>query len=139
LNVVFLVGRLLFVYLFVESGFMNLIAKREQIEQAEGKDVPEPELAVRAAGTLAVVGGISIALGLWGDVGAVAVATFLVGVTPVMHAYWRETEAPRKRAQRINFMKNVGLLGGALVLFYTWNQLQGDAGLSLTDPLFPRW
>ena len=36
-------------------------------------------------------------------------------------------------------MKNVGLLGGALVLFYTWNQLQGDAGLSLTDPLFSRW
>jgi hypothetical protein len=33
----------------------------------------------------------------------------------------------------------VGLLGGALVLFYTWNQLQGDADLSLTNPLFPRW
>jgi uncharacterized membrane protein YphA (DoxX/SURF4 family) len=64
------------------------------------------------------------------------IAAFLVGETPVMHAYWRETEAAKRKAQRINFMKNVGLLGGALVLFYTWNQLQGDAGLSLTDPLF---
>jgi hypothetical protein len=27
---------------------------------------------------------------------------------------------------------------GALVLFYTYNQLQGDAGLSITDPLFSR-
>ena len=36
-------------------------------------------------------------------------------------------------------MKNVGLLGGALILFYTWNQLQGDAGLSVTGPLFSRW
>ena len=100
MSIVFLVGRLLFVYLFVESGYMNLIAKREQVEQAEGKDVPEPELAVPAAGALAVAGGVSIALGLWGDVGALAVAAFLVGVTPVMHAYWRETEATRKRAQR---------------------------------------
>ena len=60
-------------------------------------------------------------------------------MTPVIHAYWREAEAAKKRAQRINFMKNVGLLGGVLVLFYTWNQLQGDAGLSITDPLFSRW
>ena len=64
MSIVFLAGRLLFVYLFVESGLMNLIAKREQVEQAEGKDVPEPELAVPVAGLLAVVGGISIALGL---------------------------------------------------------------------------
>jgi hypothetical protein len=35
-------------------------------------------------------------------------------------------------------MKNMALVGGALVLFYGFNQLQGDAGLSLTDPLFDR-
>jgi len=33
-------------------------------------------------------------------------------------------------------MKNLALLGGAIVLFYLYNQLQDDAGLSLTDPLF---
>jgi putative oxidoreductase len=139
LSVVFLAGRLLFVYLFVESGSMNLMAKRQQVDQAEAKDVPAPSLAVPASGLLSVLGGISVALGLWGDLGAVLIAVFLVGVTPVMHAYWRETEAAKKRAQRINFMKNVGLLGGALVLFYTWNQLQSDAGLSLTEPLFSSW
>jgi hypothetical protein len=37
-----------------------------------------------------------------------------------------------------HFMKNMALAGGALVLFYTYNQLQGDAGLSITDPLFAR-
>ena len=139
MSVVFLLGRLLFVYLFVESGLMNLVAKRQQVDAAAAHDVPEPELAVRAAGLLAVVGGLSVALGVYGDVGAQMITVFLLGVTPVIHAYWREAEAAKKRAQRINFMKNVGLLGGALVLFYTWNQLQGDAGLSITDPLFSRW
>jgi hypothetical protein len=41
--------------------------------------------------------------------------------------------------QMVNFQKNFAMLGGALVLFHVWNQLQGDAGLSLTDPLFGRW
>jgi hypothetical protein len=32
----------------------------------------------------------------------------------------------------------MALAGGALVLFYAYNQLQGDAGLSITDPFFSR-
>jgi hypothetical protein len=35
-------------------------------------------------------------------------------------------------------LKPFTLTGLALVLFYTYNQLQGDAGLSITDLLFSR-
>jgi hypothetical protein len=56
-----------------------------------------------------------------------------------MHAFWRETEAMQQQLQMVNFMKNTGLLGGALALFYAWNQLPGEAGLSITDPLIGRW
>jgi hypothetical protein len=45
----------------------------------------------------------------------------------------------QKGIQMAMFTKNFALAGGALVLFYAWNQLQGDAGASLTDPLFGRW
>jgi hypothetical protein len=58
-------------------------------------------------------------------------------ITPFMHAFWRETEEMQKAIQMAMFTKNFALLGGAL--FYVWNQLQGDAGLSITDPLFSRW
>jgi hypothetical protein len=37
-----------------------------------------------------------------------------------------------------HFMKNMALVGGALVLFYAFNQLQEGAALSITDPLFHR-
>jgi hypothetical protein len=37
-----------------------------------------------------------------------------------------------------HFMKNMAMAGGALVLFYAYNQLQSEAGLSITDPLFGR-
>ena len=55
-----------------------------------------------------------------------------------MHAFWREKEPSARQLQQINFLKNVALLGAALILFYVWNQLQGSAGLSLTGPLFGR-
>jgi hypothetical protein len=56
-----------------------------------------------------------------------------------MHAFWRETEEMQKATQMAMFTKNFALLGGALIVFYVWNQLQGDAGLSITDPLFSSW
>jgi hypothetical protein len=40
--------------------------------------------------------------------------------------------------EQVQFSKDLALAGAALVMFYAWNQLQGDAGLSITDPLFSR-
>jgi putative oxidoreductase len=140
MDVVFLVGRILFAAVFVISGLtIHLLNARQGIEYARMYKVPAPEIGVPATGLLAVLGGLSVALGVWGDLGALAIALFLALITPLMHAFWRETDEMQKQAQLSNFMKNFALLGGALGLFYLWNQLQGDAGLSITDPLFDRW
>jgi putative oxidoreductase len=56
-----------------------------------------------------------------------------------MHAFWKETDAMQRQLQMVNFVKNFSLFGAALAIFYAWNQLQGDAGASITDPLFGRW
>ena len=56
-----------------------------------------------------------------------------------VQAFWREQDAMQRGIQTAMFTKNFALAGGGLVLFYVWNQLQGDAGASLTDPLFGRW
>jgi uncharacterized membrane protein YphA (DoxX/SURF4 family) len=140
MDVVFLIGRILFAAVFVFSGLtIHLLQARRGIEYARMYNVPVPEVGVPATGLLAVLGGLSVALGVWGDLGALAIAVFLALITPLMHAFWRETDEMQKQAQMANFTKNFALLGGALVVFYLWNQLQGDAGLSITDPLFERW
>jgi uncharacterized membrane protein YphA (DoxX/SURF4 family) len=100
--------------------------------------VPMAELGVPLTGVVALAGGVMVALGLWGDLGALLLAAFLLLITPYMHAFWRETDPMQKQLQMSQFIKNTALLGGALALFYVWNQLQGDAGLSITDPLFGR-
>jgi putative oxidoreductase len=139
MDVLFLVGRVVFVVVFVLSALaFHLFGYRQGVEYARMYRVPMPEIGVPLTGIMALVGGVLVALGLWGDLGALLIAAFLVLITPLMHAFWRETDPMQRQNQLVNFLKNTGLLGGALVLFYVWNQLQGDAGLSLTDPLFGR-
>lgn len=140
MDVVFLIGRILFVGIFLVAGStIHLLKRRQGVEYARMYNVPMAAFGVPFTGVLAVLGGVSVALGVWGDLGALLIAAFLLLITPLMHAFWRETDEMQKQAQMSNFMKNFALLGGALVLFYAWNQLQGDAGLSITDPLFDRW
>jgi len=136
-DVVFLIGRVLFAALFIFSGLtVHLLQRKQGVQYAKMYGVPMAEFGVPFTGLLAVLGGLSVALGVWGDLGSLLLVAFLLLITPLMHAFWRETDAMQKQLQMVSFTKNTALLGGALVLFYTWNQLQGEAGLSLTDPLF---
>jgi uncharacterized membrane protein YphA (DoxX/SURF4 family) len=140
MDVVFLIGRILFGVLFVFSGLMaHLIGWRLGVQYARMYNVPLAELGVPLTGVMAVAGGVMVILGAWGDLGALLLAAFLLLITPLMHAFWKEETDQQKQMQMANFNKNLALVGGALVIFYVFNQLQGDAGLSLTDPLFGRW
>jgi putative oxidoreductase len=139
MDIVFLIGRILFGLLFVFSGLMaHLIGWRQGVQYARMYNVPMAELGVPLTGVMAVAGGAMVILGIWGDLGALLIAAFLLLITPLMHAFWKETDDQQKLLQQVSFNKNLALLGAALALFYLWNQLQGDAGLSLTDPLFNR-
>ena len=136
---VFLAGRILFAIMFFNSGLVgHILGRKGTAAYARQNRVPLPELSVVASGAMILVGSVLVALGAWGDLGALLIAAFLVVITPVMHAFWRESEPMGKQLQQVNFLKNVSLLGAALVLFFVWNQLQGAAGLSLTGPLFGR-
>jgi putative oxidoreductase len=139
MDVVFLIGRILFVVPFLLSVQIHLLNREQGVQYARMYNVPLAELGVPLTGLMALVGGLSVLLGVWGDLGALLIAAFLFLITPFMHAFWREQDAMQRGIQTAMFTKNFALAGGALVLFYVWNQLQGDAGASLTDPLFGRW
>jgi putative oxidoreductase len=137
MDVVFLIGRIAFVYLYVWSGIKNHFSPGG-VEYARTMGAPAPEVLVPAGGVAILIGSASVLLGVWADLGALILAAFLVPVSYYMHAYWKLDDPQQRIMQQVNFVKNLGLFGGALILFYAYNQLQGDAGLSLTDPLFGR-
>jgi putative oxidoreductase len=139
MDVLFLIGRLLFAQIFILSGIQaHLVQRKQSTEYARGYNAPAPELLVPLSGIVAIVGGLMVMLGIWGDVGALLIAGFLAGITPYMHAFWREREPMTRIVQMSQFQKNIALIGAALVVFYAFNQLQGAAGLTITDPLFDR-
>ena len=137
MDVVFLIGRILFVLPFVMSG-ATIHMSKQGVEYARSYNAPAPELMVPASGAAIVVGGMLVALGIWADLGALILGAFAVAIAPIMHAFWKETDAQTRAIQQSQFMKNMALAGAALILFYAYNQLQGAAELSITDPLFGR-
>jgi putative oxidoreductase len=85
-------------------------------EQLEPLGVPnDPELLVRANGAAMLAGGALFATGRAPRLAALVLAGSLVPTTYVGHAFWAETDPAAKSAQRIQFLKNLGLLGGLLL------------------------
>jgi uncharacterized membrane protein YphA (DoxX/SURF4 family) len=110
----FLLARLLFAGILGIMGLTNLLNAGEMQGYAAAKGVPLPGLLVPLGSATLVLGAASVALGAFPLVGAVAVAGFLVTTTLVMHDFW-SLEGEQAQDELIQFLKNVGLLGGALV------------------------
>ena len=59
--------------------------------------------------------GLSILLGYRAKLGAWLIVLFLIGVTP-MHKFWGITDPMMFQMQFAMFMKNIAMLGGALLI-----------------------
>jgi putative oxidoreductase len=71
---------------------------------------------VPLSGILAIAGGLMIAVGWWTRIGALLLVIFLVPVTLTMHAFWAAQDPMMRQDQIAHFMKNLSMLGGALLL-----------------------
>jgi uncharacterized membrane protein YphA (DoxX/SURF4 family) len=109
------IGRAIFGAFFFFSGLHHFIDRPELAAAAAGAGVPYPDVAILATGALLVMGGVGLLSGLWPRLGAAMIIVFLIGVTPVMHAFWNDPPGPQHVANMMNFFKNVGLLGGAFI------------------------
>jgi uncharacterized membrane protein YphA (DoxX/SURF4 family) len=140
MSLVFLISRIVFAITFILPGVeIHLVHRAQGIEMARQARAPRPDLMVPLAGTAITVAGLSVALGIWADIGALILAGYAVAIAPYMHPFWKETD-PHLRGNHLgHFMKNLGLAAAALIIFYAYNQLQGSAGLSITAPALPRF
>jgi uncharacterized membrane protein YphA (DoxX/SURF4 family) len=110
----FTLGRLVFGGFFLYNGINHFLQRKQMSRYAESKHVPLPEAAVTATGIALTLGGASLLLGVKPRLGAAAVAGFLIGVSPVMHDFWRVQDPEKRQSEMINFSKNTALLGSAL-------------------------
>jgi uncharacterized membrane protein YphA (DoxX/SURF4 family) len=131
-GVILLIGRILFVALFV-SAARGHIKNHPRYAQGPGKKLPFPILAGWPTGVFLLVAAVSIVAGIWADLGALMIALFLVPAAVLFHPFWKETDPAARRTHEMGFYRDVSLLGAALALFALF-AASGHVPFALTGP-----
>ena len=111
-----LLGRIFYSVIFITSAIGHF--SKHTIEYAASQGVPMASVLVPLAGAIALVGGLSILLGWNARYGAWLLVIFLVPVTLILHRFWGISDPVKANMQHIMFMKNLSMLGGALLIAY---------------------
>src|ERR1700758_5106483 len=110
---VILLGRLSFVLIFLMAGLTHMA--KQTIGYAASQGVPAAPVLVPLSGAIALLGSLSILLGYRAKLGAWLIVLFLIGVTP-LHKFWGVSDPMMQQIQMAMFMKNVAMLGAALLI-----------------------
>lgn len=111
----FLAGRILFGGYFAYNGINHFRNRQMLAGYARSKGVPAADAAVAASGLMIVAGGLSMLTGARPKAGAGLITGFLLGVSPAIHAFWKEREPQRRMQEMVNFTKNLALVGASLM------------------------
>jgi uncharacterized membrane protein YphA (DoxX/SURF4 family) len=128
---VFFLGRVLFSLVLLGSAFGHLTQTEGSTQYASYKGVPNPKAMVQLTGVLMALGGAAVVLGIWMDLAGLCIAVLMIIFAVKMHAFWNESDPMQQNAERAQFMKNIAIAGGGLILatFYI-------APWTLTDGVF---
>jgi putative oxidoreductase len=107
-------GRICLSGIFIIAGAEAFKAPGPRTGKVEGAGIPQPEVAVKVNGATMVIGGILLALGIVPKAAAGALIGTMIPTTLVGHAFWKEEKPQAQSMQRVQFLKNLGLVGGLL-------------------------
>jgi uncharacterized membrane protein YphA (DoxX/SURF4 family) len=136
MDMLVLIGRILFVPLFLNSAIGHLTQSGAMGGYAASKGVPMPRQSTLASGAVLLAGGLMVLFGVWADLGALLLVVFLIPTAVLMHPFWKETDSGARQGEMIHFLKDMALAGAALMLFALFSFADDDLGLTLTGPLF---
>ena len=95
----------------VETAAPTLAMMRQTIPLPEND-----ELVVRANGALQAAAGAALAVGFHPRLSALALLGSLVPTTAAGHAFWTIEDPAARRAQQVQFAKNMAMLGGLIYI-----------------------
>ncbi|MBI4304911.1 MAG: DoxX family protein [Chloroflexi bacterium] len=140
MDALILAGRIMFAIFFLNSGVMHL-AKREAmagyLRSSGGLPAilrQNAKVAVVGTGLMLISGAVMVAAGVYGDVGALVLAAFLVPTSFFLHPFWKDTDPAQRQQNQTAFLRNVAYLGTALFLFGVFSTNGSELGFALTGP-----
>jgi uncharacterized membrane protein YphA (DoxX/SURF4 family) len=114
--VLFVIGRILLGGYFVYNAYSHFANIQGLAGYAAMKKVPAAKAAVITGGVMLGLGGLAILSNKFAILGMCLVVLFLIPTTIMMHAFWKEADPQARMMERIQFAKNVGLIGALILL-----------------------
>jgi len=101
---------------FVWLGYEAASEPGGRVALAAGLGVPWPEASVRLNGAAMVAGGVALVLGIQPRLAAAGLVASMVPTTLAGHSFWTHEDPAARTANRIQFLKNLGLVGGLVAV-----------------------
>jgi putative oxidoreductase len=136
-GIIVLVGRILFViFPAYVSGWSFHVKNAKAAEgYAQAVGFPVPSVAGTVAGAWLIVASISIAVGIFPDIGALMLAAFVAFAAWYFHAFWKLEAGDMKQTQSMSFWRNVMIFASCLVMFAFFTSVGEGLRFSVTDAL----
>lgn len=111
-----LLGRILISAIFLHAGIAKLSDPHGAMAYMAKLGIPHADTLVYVAGLVEILGGAAILFGFLTRLGALGLFLYLIPTTYLFHGFWHMTGA-EAQMQMTNFLKNVAIMGGLLMLF----------------------
>ena len=111
-----LLGRLALAAIFLWSGFGKLTNLGGFANSLAHQGVPAPWVLAVVGACVEFFGGLAVAVGFRARWAALLMVAFTIVATLIAHRFWEVQDAAARTGQAINFMKNVAIVGGFLLL-----------------------
>lgn len=117
MDILVLVGRMLYSAIFIGSGVQHFTRAAMMSPHAAARGIPAPNLMVRLAGVAVFIGGVSVLLGAYARMGAALLVLFLIPTAIIMHNYWTLSDPVARANDQAHFFKDLALAGTALLIW----------------------
>ncbi len=114
-----LIGRILLGLIFVRSGSDKLMNIDGFAAGLARNGVPMSTFFAYLGAPVEFISGVAIVFGFATRYAAILMTAFVIVATLISHRYWEYTDMAMRRANDINFYKNVAIIGGAFYVFVT--------------------
>ncbi|GAB4415684.1 MAG: hypothetical protein Kow00106_11120 [Anaerolineae bacterium] len=114
-DALFLIGRIVLGLFYLYNASNHILNLKAMSGYTRSKGVPFPTLATLSTGVMLLLGGLSVLLGVYPDVGVALLVIFLVPTAFIMHNFWTVSDPQMRMMEMIQFSKDLALAGSALM------------------------
>jgi putative oxidoreductase len=134
-GVILLVGRVLFLAFFLTSAYGHFKNHAMMTAYAKQTGIPVPVVAGWPSGVWLVAGAVSVAAGIWADIGVLMLGAIAVPTGVLLHAFWKIEDPGQRQTEKASFARNVSFVGAALALFAVFASIDHGMRYAVTGSL----